>query len=314
MGPYILRRLAQLIPVLIGISLISFGLMYLAPSDPALMMLNANGTAPTPELLEQTRHEMGLDRPFWEQYISWLGGLISGDLGHSYLYNTDVAEVLAKRLPITAALAVASLALAVAVAIPLGVVAAMKRNRLVDHIIQFIEFFSLSMPGFWFGLLLIYVFSLLLGWLPSMGFAGPVSLVLPAIALAFSCLGRLIGQVRAGVIEEFGKPYVEGLISRGISRRRILWRHVLRNALVPTVTMVGIIFGGMLSGAVVIETIFSLPGLGFMATEAIARRDYDLIQAYVVFTAIAYVAVNLAVDLSYHALAPATRQEAMTHD
>lgn len=307
MASYIIRRVLQLVPVLLGISLITFGLMYLSPSDPALMMLNAQGVAPSAELLAQTRHDMGIDVPFFQQYWNWLVGVFSGDFGYSYHYNADVLDVLAKRLPVTALLAVCSLVIVLAVSVPLGVLSGTHQNKAVDYVVQFFQFFSLSMPSFWLGLLLIYFFSLQLGLLPSMGYAGAISLILPAAALSFSFIGRIVGQVRISVIDELRKPYVVGLLSRGIPRNRVVSRHVIKNALVPSVTLIGIAFGAMLSGAVVIETVFSLPGLGFMATEAIAARDYELVQGYVLFVALAYVLTNLAVDLSYFALNPSIR-------
>lgn len=307
MSSYVFKRMVQLIPVLIGITIITFGLMYLSPSDPALMMLNAQGVAPSPELLEQTRHEMGLDVTFWEQYRNWITGLFTGDLGYSYKYNADVTTVLAKRLPVTALLSLCALVLVLVVAAPLGILSATHQNKTLDYIIQFFQFFSLSMPSFWLGLLFIYFFSLQLGLFPSMGYAGAISLVLPAIVLSISFVGRLIGQIRISVIEELQKPYVTGLISRGIPFKRVVNRHVIKNALVPSVTLIGIAFGGMLSGSVVIETVFSLPGLGFMALSAITARDYALIQGYVLFVAVAYVLINLIVDLSYHALNPSIR-------
>lgn len=304
---YIGKRILQLIPVLVGITIITFGLMYLSPSDPALMMLNAQGVAPSPELLAQTRHEMGIDVPFWEQYWNWLVGAFSGDLGYSYYYNTDVVDVLIKRLPVTALLSVCSLFLVLVISVPLGILSATHQNEKLDYIIQFFQFFSLSMPSFWLGLLLIYFFSLQLGLLPSMGYAGAISLILPTIALSLSFMGRLIGQIRISVIDELQKPYVTGLLSRGIPFDKVVNGHVIKNALIPSVTLVGIAFGGMLSGSVVIETVFSLPGLGFMATAAITARDYALVQGYVLFVAVVYVLVNLLVDLSYHALNPSIR-------
>lgn len=304
---YLLKRVAQLIPVLFGITIVTFGLMYLSPSDPALMMFDAQGVAPSPELLEQMRHEMGIDVPFWEQYRNWLGGLFVGDLGYSYHYNTEVVEVLIARLPVTALLSLCSLFLVLAISVPLGIMAATHQNKALDFIIQFFQFFSLSMPSFWLGLLLIYFFSLQLHLLPSMGYAGAVSLILPAVALSLSFMGRLIGQIRIGVIDELQKPYVTGLLSRGIPFNKVVSRHVVKNALIPSVTLIGIAFGGMLSGSVVIETVFSLPGLGFMATAAITARDYALVQGYVLFVAIVYVLTNLLVDLSYHALNPSIR-------
>lgn len=308
MGRYVVRRLVQLIPVLIGISLISFTLMYLSPSDPALMMLTAQGVTPSPELLSQTRHEMGLDQSFVQRYLSWLGGVLHGDFGYSYTYSESVSSVLAKRLPVTLILSVVSLVVVVAVSVPLGVAAGLHKNKVVDYIVQFFGFFSLSMPTFWLGLLLIYLFALTLGWLPAISNSTvSVGYILPVIALSFSYIGRLTGQVRIGIIEEMDKPYITGLRSRGIPYRRIVWKHAIRNALVPSITVVGLAFGAMLSGSVTTEMVFSLQGLGFMSIQAITGRDYALVQGYVLITACVFVLVNLAVDLGYHALDPQMR-------
>lgn len=305
MGRYVARRLLQLVPVLFGISIISFALMYLSPSDPAMMMLSANGTAPTPELLEQTRREMGLDQPAVVQYANWLLGMLHGNMGYSYVYSAPVAQVLANRMPVTLVLSFASLLLMVAVSVPLGIASATHEGKLADKLVLVFEFFSLSMPTFWLGLLLIYLFALTLGWLPAISnSADPAGYVLPVVALSFSYMGRLIGQVRIDVIEELKKPYLLGLKSRGIPPRQILTRHVLRNALAPSLTVVGLAFGAMLSGSVTTEIVFSLQGLGNMSVAAITGRDYALVQGYVLMAAVVFVLVNLAVDLTYHALNP----------
>ena len=305
---YLLRRLAHLVPVLLGVTVISFALMNLSPSDPALMMLNSQGVAPSEELLAQTRHEMGLDQPVAQRYLSWLGGVLRGDMGYSYRYSAPVAQVLAQRLPVTLVLSLASLALMLAVALPLGIAAALGRNRAVDYLVQAFSFFSLSMPTFWFGLVLIYVFALLLGWLPAISRTGEVvGLVLPTVALSFSYVGRIIGQVRAGLVEELRKPYVEGLVSRGVPMRRIVWCHAVRNALLPAVAVVSLAFGAMLSGSITTEMVFSLQGLGFMSVEAITYRDYELVQGYVLLAAVFYVFVNLLVDMLYCLLNPQVR-------
>lgn len=308
MAGYLARRLLHLVPVLLGVTVISFALMNLSPSDPALMMLNAQGVAPSDELLVQTRHEMGLDQPVVQRYISWLAGVVQGDMGYSYRYSAPVADVLAQRLPVTLALSIGSLVVMLAVALPLGAVSALRRNRVVDYLVQAFAFCSLSMPTFWFGLILIYVFALTLGWLPAISnSAQAVGFVLPTVALSFSYIGRVIGQVRVGIIEELGKPYVEGLLSRGVPMRRIVWRHVMRNALLPSITVVSLAFGAMLSGSITTEMVFSLQGLGFMSVEAITYRDYELVQGYVLLAAVFYVMVNLAVDVLYCVLNPQVR-------
>lgn len=308
MGRYVIRRLLQLVPVLIGISLVSFTLMYVAPGDPALMMLTSTGQAPTPDLLAATRASMGLDRPFLARYASWAAGVLTGDLGYSFLYNAPVAQVLATRLPVTLALSVASLAVVVAVSVPLGIAAALHRGRAADCVVQVLAYFSLAMPTFWLGLVLIYVFALELRWLPAISnSAAAVGYVLPVVALSFSYIGRLTGQVRADVVSELGKPYITGLVSRGVPARRVIWRHAVRNALLPSLTVTGLAFGAMLSGSITTEMVFSLQGLGALSVQAVLARDYALVQAYVLITAVAFVMVNLACDLLYHALNPRVR-------
>ncbi|MCH4184083.1 MAG: ABC transporter permease [Eggerthellaceae bacterium] len=308
MKRYILRRIVQLIPVLVGITLVSFTLMYLSPSDPALMMLNAQGVAPTQELLDQTRQEMGLNQPFFSRYISWITSAMQGDFGYSYTYSSPVSTVIAQRFPTTFILSIASLIVVIVVAVPLGIAAALRKGGITSAIIHFFEFFSLSMPTFWLGLLLIYIFALTLGWLPAISNSTKaIGFILPVVALSFSYIGRLIGQVNVDVTEELDKPYIVGLRSRGIPRRQIIWHHVVRNALLPSITVVGLALGAMLSGSVTTEMVFSLQGLGYMSIQAITGRDYALVQGYVVITAFFFVMVNLAVDLIYHACDPQLR-------
>ncbi|WP_281703065.1 ABC transporter permease [Cryptobacterium curtum] len=310
MTALVVRRLLTLGALLVGISFISFLLMHLSPSDPALMMLSAQGIAPTPDLLEQTRHDMGLDQPFFTQYINWLQGIFQGYWGYSYVYSAPVADVLLQRLPVTLTLSFAALLLTLGVALPAGVTAALHPTKLSVLLIRLFELTSLSMPTFWFGLLLIYLFALTLGWFPAVSDASSaVGYLLPVVALSFSYVGRLIGQIRADVTAEVAKPYVEGLISRGMDTRRIIWRHVLRNALLPSLTVAGLALGAMLSGSITTEMVFNLPGLGFASIEAITARDYALVQGYVLVSALFFVMVNLFVDIIYRIADPRIRLE-----
>ena len=305
---YIGARLLQMIPVLFGITLISFALMYLSPSDPALMMLTAQGSAPTPDLVEAVRHEMGLDQPAYIQYLNWLVGMLHGDFSVSHTFTAPVASVLLSHLGVTLILSLLELIVVLVVAIPLGVLAGLKQNSVLDFLIQIFEYSSFSMPTFWLALLLIYFFAVTLGVLPAISNSTmPEGYVLPVVALSFSYLGRLIGQVRVDVIEEMKKPYIVGLRSRGLSMKTIVRKHVLRNALMPSI---GLIVGALLSGSLTTEIVFSLEGLGSMAVQAITTRDYFLVQGYVVITAVFFIVVNLIVDILYHVLNP---QVSFTH-
>ncbi len=302
---YIGTRLLQMIPVLFGITLISFALMYLSPSDPAMMMLTAEGNAPTPDLVEAVRHEMGLDQPAYIQYLNWLVGMFHGDFGVSHTFTAPVASVLLLHLGVTLILSLLALIVVLVVAIPLGVLAGLKHNSVVDYLIQIFEYSSFSMPTFWLALLLIYLFAVTLGVLPAISNSTmPEGYVLPVVALLFSYLGRLIGQVRVDVIEEMKKPYIVGLRSRGLSMKTIVRKHVLRNALMPSITIIGLIVGALLSGSLTTEIVFSLEGLGSMAVQAITTRDYFLVQGYVFITAVFFIVVNLIVDILYHVLNP----------
>lgn len=300
----VVHRLGQLVIVLFGISILTFCLMYLSPSDPAALMLNAQGIAPSPEVLAQTQHEMGLDKPVIIQYRDWFVGILHNDFGHSYLYNAPVAQVLSSRAPLSFLLACVTLVVLVILVLGLLAVRVLYPHSGASRAVRLLQMLSLSLPSFWVGLLLIYICSLRLHLVPSIGFLGAKSLILPVVTLFIGLVGRFLGELEESVEREFSSPYVEGLRSRGFSEKRIFFKHVLKNSLASSITLLGIIFGGLLSGSVVVETVFSLPGLGFMATSAISARDYALVQGYVLLVSTVYVLVNLLVDLSYHLIDP----------
>lgn len=303
------RRLLQIVIVLCGISFITFALTYMAPGDPVRAMYAASGTIPSEEILEQTREKMGLNEPFFTQYLSWLTDCLRGDFGTSYMYHRPVAELILERLGPTLRLSFFSLALMLIVAVPLGILSATHKGRPADFIIRVGTFFGVSLPNFWVGLMLLYVFSVRLGVLPVVSDGqGFRKMILPAVTLAFAMAGKYTRQVRTAFLGELNQDYVTGARCRGISERMILWRHVLPNAVLPLITMLGLSLGSLLGGTAVVEVIFSYPGLGNLAVDAITSMDYPLIQGYVLWIALIYMALNLLVDLSYRFLAPGTSE------
>jgi len=305
---YIRKRLLQLIPILLGVSFITFALMYIAPSDPAEMKLSAQGTAVSQEILDETRAEMGLNKPFLEQYLTWLLNLLKGDMGVSYVDNIAVSQKIVKAMPSTIILAASSMLLTLLIAIPLGILAAIRQNQWLDYGIRFFTFVGTSIPNFFLALVLIYVFAMQLGWLPVLASGSIRGLILPTIALSTVMVSKYIRQIRAAVLEELNKDYVMGARSRGIQENVILYKNVLRNSMITVVTLIGLSIGSLLGGAAVVETIFVWRGLGKMVVDAIGARDYPVIQGFVVWMAIIYVVVNLLTDLSYHLLDPRVKE------
>lgn len=303
------KRILQIVAVLFGISFLTFSLMYLAPGDPVRAMYASAGSVPDDAVIEQTRKELGLDRPFLAQYGSWLAGVLRGDMGTSLALKKPVAAVMSARLWPTLKLALFSLFLVVVFSFPLGMLTAVHHNKAADYIVRFLTFIGNALPGFWVALMLMYFFALKLGWLPVMSTGtGFSDLVLPSVTLAVSMTAVYTRQVRAAVLEELHRGYVWGGRLRGLKKNNILWRHVLKNAMLPLVTLLGLSFGSLLGGTAVVEVIFSYPGLGSMAVQAVANRDYPLIQGYVLWIALIYMVINLLVDISYEYLNPGTKE------
>lgn len=317
MKHYIVKRLLQLIPIIFCITLLSFSLMYLAGGDAITALLEKQGLAVSQELIDIRRHELGLDRPFFEQYFSWLVGLCTGDMGVSYISGKDVFLTFISKLPATILLTCTSILLTILVAVPLGIISAVKRNSVFDYIVRSLSFVGNSLPLFFIGLLLIYVFAVQLGWLPvlsstsgksgisSVSFEGTI---LPTLTLSIAMIAKYTRQIRATVLEELGKPYVAGARARGIPEKSILFRNVLRNCMVMIATLLALSIGDLLGGTAIVETIFQWDGVGKLAVDSIIMRDYPMIQAYVVWMALIYVVVNLITDLVYHRLDPRLRQ------
>ncbi len=308
MKKYIIRRLLQLLPILLGITLLSFLLMNMGTADVIDVMENNTGGALSEEEKDVLRAELGLDRPILEQYVIWLGKIVRGDMGESFVSGQPVSAMFVSKLPATICLTITSILLTVLLSIPLGILSAVKQNRLTDYIIRFLSFIGNSLPNFFVSLLRIYFFSLKLNLLPVMGnHAGWKSVILPTLTLALSMASRYTRQVRATVLEELNKDYVQGARARGVGEKRILYFSVLRASMLTIVTLLALSIGSLLGGTAIVESIFMWDGVGKMAVDAITMRDYPVIQVYVIWMAIIYVCVNLFTDMIYHYLDPRIR-------
>lgn len=309
----ILKRIAQMMIILLGVSFFSFLLIHLAPGDAVRSMFLANGIQPTQAQIDQARAEVGLDQPFAVQYKNWLLNCLKGDFGRSYTLRKPVSALLMSRLMPTIKLAGLSMVLMLVVAIPMGMLSALYKDRLIDHIIRGATFFGVSMPNFWVGLLLLYVIALKWKLLPVVSSGtGLNKMILPAVTLAFAMSAKYTRQVRATILEELGQDYVVGARARGIKEREILWKHIFPNSLLPLVTLLGLSLGSLLGGTAVVEVIFSYQGLGNLAVSAISGMDYPLIQGYVLWIALIYMVINWIVDISYGYLDPRIREGGRT--
>lgn len=309
MGKYIVKRLIHLVWILIAVCFLTFLLLYLAPGDAASKKLNAQGVAVSEEVLERTREEMGLNRPFFVQFGDWALRALRGDLGTSYKDGTSVSGKLTAGLRRTVLLAFSSLITALIVALPLSILTAIRKDGVLDYAVRFLSFIGNSMPNFLISVLLMYWFCVKLRLLPVVAEQSVKGLLLPALALSIPMCGRFLRQFRAEVLEQLGRPYVSGARARGVTEGKILFRNVLRGALLPILTIVGLSIGTLLGGSVVIETVFRWPGLGKVAMDAITARDIPVVQGFVLLTAVIYTLVNLLTDLAYHWVDPRVRQE-----
>jgi ABC-type dipeptide/oligopeptide/nickel transport system permease component len=304
MHRYLIRRLVLTIPVLLGVATLVFALIHFIPGDPAHAML---GEGATPEEVQQLRERLGLNRPLIVQYGSFLKGLAHGDLGVSLRYNQPVTAQILERMPATAELAFASMTVAVLLAVPLGIAAAVWRGTAIDFGAMTLSLVGISVPNFWLGPLLAIIFSVELGWLPVGGRGTLAHLVLPAVTLGAALAAILARMTRASLLEELREPYVLAARAKGVSRTRAILYHAFRNSLIPIVTILGLQFGVVLTGAVITETIFAWPGIGRLLIQSISFRDYPLVQGCVLLIAVTYVGVNLLTDLTYSFLDPRIR-------
>lgn len=300
----IVRRVLQFIPVLLGITFLAFLLIYLSPSDPVSVRMSAGGISVSPEIMESMRRSMGLDRPLLIQYGDWLWNILHGNMGKSYITDADVLDQILKALPYTLKMAGASLLLTLCISIPVGILTAAMQNSKFDYVVRVMAFVGNALPNFIIALCLMFIFSYRLGWIPVLAMTKPIGLILPALTLALVMSSRYIRQIRAAMLDELGKGYVVGLRSRGLSETTILYKNVLKNIMVTVITLTGISLGSLLGGTVIVETVFTWPGLGSLIMEGISQRDYPVVQAVIVWMASAFMVVNLLTDISYTVFNP----------
>ncbi len=307
MTGYIIKRLFMVIPILLGVATIVFTLMFVVPGDPARLLMGQHGDE---RVLESIRHEMGLDKPVYIQYVRFIGKLLKGDLGRSYRQKRPVARIIRERFPATAKLAVASMTLSVIIGIAAGIIAALHRNKVWDWIVMILSLTGISIPVFWLGMMLILLFASGLGWLPVGGYgkSGDLRhLFLPALSLSTISIGYISRMMRSSMLEVIGKDYIRTARAKGLSEKAVILHHALRNAFIPVITVIGINFASLLGGAVATETVFAWPGLGMATVDAIRVRDLPVVEGCVLFLAFIFVIANLLVDLSYAWLDPRIR-------
>ena len=306
MSGYLLRRLLTLPLLLVGISLVSFMLLNFAPGDAAeITLLRQNGgISPSPQDVVFMRQELGLDAPLPVRYVRWVADALRGDLGESYRSGSSIAGEIARRLPATLLLASVSMAMAVAVGLPLGVLAALKPGSWLDTASRLLALVGAAVPSYVMALLLMLLFAVELGWLPAIGYGSPKSLILPAVALSFGVMAQLMRLTRATMLEALNQDYIRTARAKGLGERVVTWRHALRNALLPVITVMGTSAGHLLGGAVIVEIIFGWPGIGQFLIIGISQRDYPVVQGFVLYLAVIFLLVNLAIDVLYRWLDP----------
>jgi len=307
MTQYIVRRLLQMIPITLGILTLVFSLIHLIPGDPAIQIA---GEGARPEDIAAVRKALGLDQPLWSQYIHYLGRVAHGDLGKSFRTNESVAKEIAARYPATIQLAIGAMIVALLVAFPLGMISAIYRNSWIDNVARFFALVGVSMPSFWFGPLLIIAFAINHTWFPVSGREeGLKSIVLPSVTMGLALAAILTRMIRVSVAEELGQLYVTTAIAKGATRVKAIFRHALKNAMIPVITVLALQFGSLLTGAIITEQIFSWPGLGRLLIQSINTRDYPQVQASILVIALTYIIVNFISDLLYGVVDPRVKLE-----
>jgi peptide/nickel transport system permease protein len=307
MTQYIIRRLLQMVPITLGILTLVFSLIHLIPGDPAVQIAGEGARA---EDVANVRKALGLDKPLWAQYVHYLGRVAHGDLGRSFRTNESVAKEIRSRYPATLQLAFGAMLVALLVAFPLGMVSAIYRNSWIDNVARFFALIGVSMPSFWFGPLLIIAFAINRTWFPVSGRdEGLKSIVLPSLTMGLALAAILTRMIRVSVAEELGQLYVTTAIAKGVTRTRAIFRHALKNALIPVITVLALQFGSLLTGAIITEQIFSWPGLGRLLITSITTRDYPQVQASILIIALTYIMVNFLSDLLYGVVDPRVKLE-----
>jgi len=305
---YAMRRFMQLIPILLGITFLSFLLMYLAGSDAVTEMYSNRGVEVAQEIIDERKEALGLNLPFWQQYLNWLWAMFHGNMGISYVTGEDVLSSFLRKLPATLLLTAFSIFLTVLISLPCGILAAVRQDTMPDILLRFCSFLGNAMPNFFVAMLLMEFLGIQLGVLPVISKGVDFqSALLPTLTLAIAMSAKYMRQVRSAVLEELGKDYVQGAKARGVSDKIILWKNVMKAAMLTIMTLLALSIGSLLGGTAIIESIFMWDGVGKLAVDAINMRDYPIIQAYVMWMAIIYVFVNLAADLLYHYLDPRIR-------
>lgn len=300
---YVAYRLLAAIPVLIGVSFVVFFMLRLVPGDPIRLMF-VNQPQPSAERVEEMRHQLGLDLPVWRQYLRYMGNLLQGDLGYSYRSRLPVGPEIIKRLPNTIKLASAGLAIAVVIGLFAGIISAAFRGRWLDRGLMLFTVLGISVPGFWLGMMIMLIFGVQLRWFPVSGADTWQQLVMPAFTLGIGAAAVLARLTRANLLEAMSQEYIRTARAKGLSNSSVIWRHGLRNALIPIVTIIGLMIGGLLSGAFIIESLFAYPGVGELAVKSIQARDFPMVQGIVLFVATCYVLVNIVTDVIYGFLDP----------
>ncbi len=303
---YIVRRMIAFVPMMIAVSLVSFILLYLIPGDAAALLAPPGASG---DFVKEIRTYLRLDDPLYLQYLRYLGGLVQGDLGRSYITNRGVLEELWPRYLATMQLALASMVISIPIGLGLGILAAIKQGSILDSLLTIASVFGLSMPAFWLGLMLIIIFSLGLGWFPSGGQEGAGSIVLPAVTLSTWSIAIIARMTRASMLEVLGAEYVRVARGKGLSELIVIYRHALMNAMIPIITVIGLRFGYMLSGAIITETVFAWPGMGRFVVQSILSRDYPNIRGAILLFAVSFMFVNLLTDLLYFFVDPRIRFE-----
>jgi peptide/nickel transport system permease protein len=314
MWAWLLKRLGQVVPTLLILSFLVFGLQQLMPGDPALIL--AGEERGDPLVLAQIRAELRLDQPLWAQYLYWIGNVVQGDFGFSWRIRLPVSDLILEKLPVTAQLALMSFIIAILIGVPLGILSAVKRDTPLDWLANGIALFGISTPNFWLGIMMILFFSVHLGWLPPSGYVSiwedPVqslaTTIMPAFVLGTGVASVLMRHTRAAMLTALSQDYVRTARAKGLAEKTVIWKHALRNALIPVVTLGTIEFGRLLAGAVLTEQIFTIPGFGKLVVDAVFNRDYPVVQGVVLATALIFVALSLLADILYMLINPRLRQ------
>ncbi len=314
MWVWLLKRIGQVLPTLFILSILIFGLQQLMPGDPALIL--AGEERGDPQVLAQIRAELRLDRPIYEQYLYWIGNVLTGDFGFSWRIRMPVSQLILDKLPVTAQLAAMSFIIAVLIGVPAGIISAVKRDQPADWVANGVALFGISTPNFWLGIMMILFFSVELGWLPPSGYVpltedfwqSIATTIMPAFVLGTGVASVLMRHMRAAMLTALSQDYVRTARAKGLRERVVVWKHALRNALIPVVTLGAIEFGRLLAGAVLTEQVFTIPGFGKLIVDAVFNRDYPVVQGVVLATALIFVVLSLVADLLYMAINPRLRQ------